>query len=252
MRIDVVFGPAAITPGVVTGRVVAVIDVLRASTTIAAALSNGARAVIPFDSADGVIMRAKQFERADVRTAGEQKMLPIPGFDLGNSPREMTRDAVDGKTLLLTTTNGTAALVNVQGGGGGARDVVVAGYVNLSAVSALLRTAARGGTDITIICAGRDRQFSLDDAACAGRYTNEITRHLSDPEISDGAFACALIDRNYGGRIDQIFADSEHGKSLVAAGFADDLRTCATIDAFPVVPIYQDRQITVLGPDRER
>ena len=248
MRVDVVFGPATITPALVTGRVVAVIDVLRASTTIAAALHNGARHVIPLDSADAVMMRAKQFERARVRTAGEQRMLPIPGFDLGNSPREMTREAVDGKTVLLTTTNGTATLVAVQG----ARDTVVASYVNFTAVSTLLHAAARGGADITIVGAGRERQFSLEDAACAGRYARALSRHTPELELGDGAVACTIIERKYGDRLDELFAASEHGTALADAGFAEDLVACAAIDAYPVVPIFQDRQITVLGPDRER
>lgn len=248
MRIDVLFGPAAITPAAVSGRVVAVIDVLRASTTIAAALANGARHVVPLDSADEVITRAKQFSRSDVRMAGERKMLPIPGFDLGNSPREFTREAVEGKTVLLTTTNGTSALVAIQG----ARDVVVASYVNFSAVSALLRTAARGGTDVAIVCAGRDRQFSLEDAACAGRYARALAKRIPREELGDGAFACTILDRRYGDRLDQLFADSEHGQALADAGFEADLAMCAAVDSYPVIPIYQDRQITLLGPDRER
>ena len=247
MRIDVLFGPSMLAPVAVTGRVVAVIDVLRASTTIATALANGARNVVPLESAEAVITRAKQFERADVRTAGEQKMQPIPGFDLGNSPREMTREAVDGKTVLFTTTNGTATLLAVQG----ARDVVIASYVNASAVSSLLRTAARGGTDISIVCAGRDRQFSLEDAACAGRYVRLVTKQI-DAELGDGAFACTVLDRRYGDRLDKLFADSEHGRALAEAGFGEDLAACGAVNAHPVIPIYQDRQITLLGPDRER
>ncbi|HEX6535059.1 MAG TPA: 2-phosphosulfolactate phosphatase [Gemmatimonadaceae bacterium] len=248
MRIDVLFGPTAITPAAVAGRVVAVIDVLRASTTIAAALANGARNVVPLDSADEVITRAKQFVRSDVRLAGERKMLPIPGFDLGNSPREFSREAVEGKTVLLTTTNGTSALVAIQG----ARDVVVASYVNFEAVCTLLRTAARGGTDVSIVCAGRDRQFSLEDAACAGRYVRALTKRTPRAEMGDGAFACTILDRRYGDRLDQLFADSEHGQALADTGFAEDLTVCAAVDSHPVIPIYQDRQITLLGPDRER
>jgi len=248
MRIDVLFGPSMLSPAAVTGRVVAVIDVLRASTTIATALANGARKVVPLESADAVITCAKQFERADVRTAGERRMQPIPGFDLGNSPREMTRDAVDGKTVLFTTTNGTATLLAVQG----ARDVAIASYVNLAAVTSLLRTAARGGTDISIVCAGRDRQVSLEDAACAGRYVRLVTKQIDGAELGDGAFACTVLDRRYGDRLDKLFADSEHGRALAGAGFGEDLVACAAVNAHPVIPIYQDRQITLLGPDRER
>jgi phosphosulfolactate phosphohydrolase-like enzyme len=61
-----------------------------------------------------------------------------------------------------------------------------------------------------------------------------------------------VIDRQYGDRLDQLFADSEHGQALKQAGFAEDLLVCASVDAFPVIPLYQDRQITLLGPDRER
>ena len=125
MRLDVFFGGHQMTPADVQGRVVLVIDVLRASTTVAVALSHGAKAVIPFESSDEVVARAKQFEREDVLLAGERRMLAIPGFDLGNSPREYTTEAVEGKTVLLTTTNGTVALAGIQG----ARDVVVASYV---------------------------------------------------------------------------------------------------------------------------
>ena len=91
MRLDVFFGGHQITPADVQGRVVLVIDVLRASTTVAVALANGAKAVIPFESSDEVVARAKHLERDDVLLAGERRMHAIPGFDLGNSPREYTR-----------------------------------------------------------------------------------------------------------------------------------------------------------------
>lgn len=248
MRIDVFFGPQQFTPADVAGRVVTVIDVLRASTTIAVALANGAKAVIPFESSEEVITRSKQFERADVKLAGERRMLAIPGFDLGNSPREYSRDAIEGKTVLITTTNGTASLVAVSG----ARDVVVASYVNFAAVLAMLRAAARARTDVAIVCAGRERHFSLEDAACAGRYARYVARRLGDATLNDAALACTMIDRRYGDNLMRLFNASEHGKALVAAGFADDLTVCAAVDSYPVLPIYHDRQITKLGPERER
>lgn len=247
MRIDVLFS-GAVAPGDVAGRLVAVIDVLRASSSIAAALANDAKAVIPLESPDEVVMQAKAFERADVVLAGERRMLPIDGFDVGNSPREFTRAAVEGRTVLLTTTNGTPAITNTQA----ARDVVVASYVNYTAVLTMLRAALRGGTDITLVCAGRERQFALEDAGCAGRYVNNVAQWLSDVELNDAAQACALIDRDYGNDVIRLFEASAHGRALAAAGFADDLAACASIDAYPVIPLYQERQITKLGPDRGR
>ncbi len=248
MRLDVIFGAASVAPSDVAGKVVAVIDVLRASTSIATALANGARAVIPMESSEEVVTRSKAFERSDVLLAGERKMLAIAGFDLGNSPLQFTRDVVEGKTVLMTTTNGTPAIATTSG----ARDVVIASYVNFTAVLTMLRTALRGGTDITLICAGRDRQFALEDAGCAGRYVTHVTKRLTGVELSDAAQACALIDRKYGESIFKLFDASEHGRALKAAGFADDLAACAAIDSYPVIPIFQDRQVTKLGPDRER
>lgn len=248
MRIDVFFGAAALTQADVAGRVVAVIDVLRASTSIAAALENGARAILPFETSEDAVTRSKTLERAEVRLAGERKMLPIPGFDFGNSPREFTREAVEGKTVLMTTTNGTAAITSAQG----ARDVIVASYVNFSAVMSMLRTALRGGTDVAIICAGQDRQFALEDAACAGRYAAQTAKRLSNVEVNDAGHAGMLIDKKYGENLQRLFETSEHGRALKAAGFGEDLTVCGTVDSIPVIPIYQDRQITKLGPDRER
>src|SRR5262249_32302439 len=211
-------------------------------------LANGAKAVIPLESSDDVVTRAKALERADVLLAGERRMLPIPGFDLGNSPREFTPAVVEGKTILMTTTNGTPAITNTQR----ARDVLIASYVNFTAVLTMLRTAVRGGTDITLVCAGRERQFALEDAGCAGRLVSSVSKRMTGVAMNDAAQACALIDRKYGERVLQLFEASEHGRALRDAGFGDDLAACAAIDSYSVIPLYQDRQITKLGPDRER
>ena len=248
MRLDVLFGVQQLAPQDVQGRVVAVIDVLRASTTIAVALSNGARAIIPMESPDDAVTRSKQFERGAVRLAGERRMLKMDGFDLGNSPAEHTREAVENKTVLLSTTNGTKALLAVQG----ARDVVVASYVNLAAVSAMLRTAIRGGADITLVCAGQDRQFALEDAACAGRYVHHVAKRLNGLDMNDAAYSASLIDKKFGDNLTRLFNTAAHGRALAAAGFGADLVVCAAVDSYPVIPVYQDRQITMLGPDRER
>ncbi|MEO7503175.1 MAG: 2-phosphosulfolactate phosphatase [Gemmatimonadaceae bacterium] len=249
MKLQVLLAPNEISPGAVLGHVVAMIDVLRASTTIATALANGARSVVPVESAHLAIVHSKQFERSEVLLAGEQKMQPISGFDLGNSPSSFTSEAVSSKTIMLTTTNGTRALTGLIG----ARDVVVASYVNHSAVAAMLGTAVRSDTNVSIVCAGDEGHFSLEDAACAGRYIRSLSqRHRASIVLNDAACACEIIDRKYGDNIAKIFRDSSHGKALAEAGFGEDLAFCSAVDSQPVVPIYQDRQITRLGPDRER
>jgi 2-phosphosulfolactate phosphatase len=252
VRADAWFGAAEALPSDVAGRVVAVIDVLRASTTIAAALAHGARAVIPCATVDEVSLRAKALDRSDLLLAGERRMRPIPGFALGNSPAEFTEAAVDGTTILLVTTNGTPALVSVHGNG--AADVVIASYVNLSAVLVLLRTALRGGTDIALLCAGHDGRFALEDALCAGELLRMLADGLPALAHNDAAEACLAIDRRPADPAARLAAllHSEHGRALADAGFGADVALSATLDAFPVVPIYRDHQIMQLGPDRSR
>jgi 2-phosphosulfolactate phosphatase len=232
----------------VANRVVAVVDVLRASSTIAVALANGARAVIPAGNSEEVVSRAKSLTKSEVRLAGERRSKPISGFDMGNSPLEFTRESVEGKTIVMTTTNGTAAILAVQG----ARDVIVASYVNFSAVLTMLRAALRGGSDVTLLCAGQDRRFALEDAACAGRFVQQITAKHTRAAINDAAQAAILIDKKFGTNITRMLKSTDHGRMLVEAGFADDLAVCADVDSYAVLPVYQDRQITRLGPDRAR
>ena len=248
MRLDVFFTPNQVKPADTAGRLVVIVDVLRASTTVATALGNGAKTVIPLEGADEVITRSKEFARTGVLLAGEQKMLPIAGFDLGNSPQDFTKKAVEGKTILITTTNGTRTLLGVQG----ARDIVIASYVNFTAVLAMMKLAARSNTDIAIICAGEEGSFTLEDAACAGRYVRAIPKRADKVIWNDAASASVLIERKYGDNIEKVFKESSHGQALESAGFGDDLTAAAEVDSYPVVPIWQDRQITKLGPERER
>ena len=119
MTLDVVFTPAGLIPGEVQGRVVFVIDILRMSTTIAAALAAGARAVVPVASTEEALRLAETLGKDETVLAGERHCERIPGFDLGNSPAEMTADAVKGRTVVMTTSNGTGALLAVASGSPG-------------------------------------------------------------------------------------------------------------------------------------
>jgi 2-phosphosulfolactate phosphatase len=248
MRADVFFAPSLMMPTDVSNRVVAVVDVLRASTSIAVAIANGARAVIPLPSSEEVASRSKTLERSEVRLAGERKSQPIAGFDFGNSPSEFSREAVEGKTVLMTTTNGTAAILAVQG----AKDIVIASYVNFSAVLAHLRVALRAGTDVAIVCAGQDRQFSLEDSACAGLFIQHILAKHTKTDVNDAAQAAMVLNKKYGTNLKRLFKASSHGQALAAGGFEADLEACAELNAYGVLPLYQDRQVTKAAAERSR
>src|SRR5690606_23598521 len=141
-------------------RAVVVVDVLRATTTICAALHHGARAVIAAAEIDEAARISQAIDRHEVLLCGERGGRAIPGFALGNSPREMTTAVVGGKTLVMTTTNGTRALLATAG----AREVIVGAGVNLAVASARLAEHLAAGHDVLILCAGRERAFALDDA----------------------------------------------------------------------------------------
>jgi 2-phosphosulfolactate phosphatase len=107
MRIDVLLTPAGLNAGELQGRTVFLIDILRATTTMCAALSHGAKAIIPVASTEEALRLAQTLGSTDVLLAGEQNCQKIPGFQLGNSPLEMTESSVRGKTLIARTSNGT-------------------------------------------------------------------------------------------------------------------------------------------------
>ncbi len=236
------FSPVGIGLPDVQGKSVVVIDVLRATTTIAVALHHGAKAVLPAASTEEALRLAQNLERDDVLLAGERKSVRIPGFALGNSPLEFTPEAVQGKTVVLTTTNGTGALIAVQG----AREVIVAAAVNFSAVVARCRAILEQQGELMLVCAGRERQFALEDAFAAGRLTKVLLPEggLRRVEVNDGALASLEIARHYGERWLRALRASSHGQELAKLGFRDDVRACAEEDTHPILPLYADRRIT--------
>jgi 2-phosphosulfolactate phosphatase len=242
MRIDVAFGPQGLAASELAGRTVFVIDVLRATTTICAALDAGARAVIPVSSSDEALRMVQTLDSKDVLLAGERNCEPIAGFALGNSPREMTAETVRGRTLVMTTTNGTRALVAAAGAG----SVLVAAGVNLSAAAARARTALADQADLLLVCAGREGAFSLDDAYTAGRLiVGALDGKRKRTGLNDAALVAVDLARRYGPRFDRPLALSAAGRQLRALGYAADIAHAATVDLHPVLPVFHDRRITL-------
>src|SRR5262245_23211949 len=154
MRVHVAFTPAEAE----RAPIAIVVDVLRATSTIAQALAVGYRRVLCCaEVEEAVELRDRLGEGV---LAGERHADPIPGFDLGNSPRELAEP--HGETLILTTTNGTRAILAAAAS---AETVLVGSLLNLEAIAA----AARDGGDVEVVCAGLQGRFTIDDAYCAGR-----------------------------------------------------------------------------------
>ncbi|HEY3935109.1 MAG TPA: 2-phosphosulfolactate phosphatase [Gemmatimonadales bacterium] len=245
MTLDVVFSPRELAAGEVSDRVVLVVDVLRATSSICAALYHGARAVIAAADAAEATRLEQALGPSDVVLAGERNMVRIPGFHLGNSPGEMTAEAVRGKTVVMTTTNGTLALLATAG----AREVVVASAVNLTRAGEFAQRALERDGDLLILCAGRQDGFGLDDAYIAGCLAaRALGGRRRRKGLNDAALVSVDLVSRYRDRTGRVLSLSRAGRELTALGFRGDVELAATVDAFPVLPIFHERRIT-LAPD---
>lgn len=235
MTVDVFFSPAVVDEASVEGRMAVVVDIIRATTTIVEALANGARAIFPTVSTEDAVKLASSLGREDTLLCGERRGLMVEGFDLGNSPSEFTRDTVEGKQLVMSTTNGTRAFLAVEG----ADRVLAASFMNLSAVTGALADASR----LVVVCSGRENRFALDDALCAGMLLNA----LLPPEregvvLNDGARVAADLAEKYEVS-PQFLRSTAAGRALVEVGLGGDLELCASVDRHDLVPEMRDRRI---------
>lgn len=214
-----------------SGQTAVVIDVLRATTVITTALDNGAREVIPMKTVEEAQSLYATCDNA--LRGGERNALKIEGFDLGNSPLEYKKKTVEGKTLILTTTNGTNAIHNVQG----ADEVVLACFRNAESVACSARN------DVTVVCAGTEGRFSLDDGLCAGMLI-ELLKQQTEVEIDDFGL---LLNRFYNESKNNLFgalSGCYHLKRLFTLGFYDDIKFCLETNCVQTVPVFQAGRIT--------
>jgi 2-phosphosulfolactate phosphatase len=239
MKLDVLLTPGELVPGDIAGRTVVVLDILRASSTIVEALASGARTLYPVASIEEALRLANTLGREEVLLCGERKCLPIDGFDLGNSPREFTAERVGGKTLVMSTTNGTLAMSAAAAG----ERVIIGAWLNLTAV---VDELARSGTEPVFLCAGRERQFGMEDATCAGRMAAALMEARPDVawQLNDGARAALALADAFPDQ-EALFPETAAGRGILEAGLEPDLEFCARIDTHDVVPVLHDRQVTL-------
>jgi 2-phosphosulfolactate phosphatase len=217
-----------------------VIDVLRATSTITAALANGARAILPVVTPEEAFEQVAELPAEAVLLGGERRSVRIEGFHLGNSPLEYTHTKVSGKTIIFTTTNGTRAVRRAAG----AAHLLIASFLNVSAVAA--RTLELG-KDLTILCAGTHDRFSLEDTACAGALVSALSGPDIDLELCDLSTVARLLYESYQGRLAELLHLSAHGQNLAKLGLSDDLVFCAQADSLAIVPELVGAEIRAPG-----
>jgi 2-phosphosulfolactate phosphatase len=242
-RIDLYLTPSELERASLEDRRLLVVDVLRSSTSIATALQNGASKIIPVETVEEATRLAQTLDPKSRLLCGERDGRKVGGFDLGNSPREYTRERVDGKTLVFASTNASPLMAGRLDG----REQRVLGYVNLSAVAELSRFDAM---DLAILCAGKGGLFSLEDAACAGALIRRLAPEGDSIALNDAAEMAREYDRRYGADPEGILRRSEHGRHLMDLGFEEDLPVCAAIDSVPLVPLLKEGRIVAPAGSR--
>ena len=205
-----------------------VVDVIRASTSLITLVERGASRVFIAGDIDSARAAAP---RTGAVLAGEQEGLAPPGFTYGNSPVELSRASVDGRPVVFVTTNGTAAIRAVTD----ARTVLVGALRNGAAVCReAWAEATAHGDDITIVCAGREHAFAIDDAYCAGYLIHRILESGSgDP--TDAAMAAVMLFRSEPDA-QAVLTRSAAGRNVIRLGLVEDITYCAQRDASSVVP----------------
>jgi len=235
-RVDVTLMPSEVDRATLDGRQIVVIDVLRSCTSIAVALANGAAKIIPVATVEEATKLAQTLDPKSRLLSGERDGNKVSGFDLGNSPRDYTRERVEGKTIVFASSNASPLMAGLLGG----REQRLLSYVNLSAVT---DEVMKAGQDLTIVCAGRAGRFSLEDAACAGALVARLSNMVIGLELNDAAELTREYDRSHGQDVEGMLRRSEHGRYLIELGFEEDLPVCAKIDSVPVVPHLKEKRI---------
>ncbi|MEG6586526.1 2-phosphosulfolactate phosphatase [Dendrosporobacter sp. 1207_IL3150] len=233
MNIHVCFKPADFIPELYKGYNAVVIDVFRATTSIATAFANGCKELIPVEKIDEAFKMLELYP--DALLAGEREGILINGFNLGNSPFEYSNSNIGGKTVIMTTTNGTFALKCAAN----TEKVYTASFVNCAAVCQKLEQEDR---DIVIICSGTEGRFSVEDTLCAGLISDRLNKVAV---LSDTAQAAQAMYQGYKDDFENRVSESSHAKYLKRIGFDKDIDYCLKHDILDVVPVFQNGTIKI-------
>jgi 2-phosphosulfolactate phosphatase len=222
-----------------TGKTIVVIDVLRASNTIIAALNNGAREIVPVGSIEFAVKVSGGMFGGHTLLGGERNTKRIDGFALGNSPREYTEEIVSGKSIVFYTTNGSKAIAKAKF----SDNLFVCSFSNISALADHL---VRLNLDFEILCAGRNNSFSMEDSICAGKLIARIQESDGELVLNDSSTACLSLYRTYGSDIFEMLKNSDHGKLLIENGFEEDIKICSEVDNVKVIPFFKENVVKLM------
>jgi len=214
-----------------------VIDVLRASSTIITALSAGAASITPTET----VMEARTLQRDGELLGGERFCRKIVGCDLGNSPQEYSRQAVSGKNIVLTTTNGTRAIHKSLR----AEHILIGALINATACA---HTAVDLRKDVMIVCAGSHDEFVIEDGLGAGLILQRILDYSQgEVEFDDFGAAMLALWRDSSASLKETLYAGMTGRKLAKLGMGEDIEACSAVDSIAAVPRLNGSLLTISG-----
>ncbi|MDN3583494.1 2-phosphosulfolactate phosphatase [Mucilaginibacter flavus] len=215
--------------------IVVVIDIFRATSSICYGIENGAEAIIPVSQVEECA--AYREKGLDYLLAAERDGKVVEGFDFGNSPFSYTIEKVAGKTVVLTTTNGTHALHLSRA----AKKIAIGSFLNLTALSNWLKTQ---NENILLVCAGWKNNFNLEDTLFAGAVVDQLKS--SGFELDDAAIAAYDLFQVGKHDINGYLKKTSHGERLKKLGIEKDIEFCLQVDVTTAIPVLDGERLVKL------
>jgi len=232
MKINVLYSPQNADDLYFTEKTTVVIDVLRASSTIIAAIENGAKEVIPVSTVEFAVKVSGGMFGGQTLLCGEKNGQKIESLAPGKSPTEYPKKLIEGKSIFFYTTNGSKAILKAKF----SENLFICTFNNLTAVAKHL---IKLNKNVEILCAGNNNLFSLEDSVCAGRLIREIVFLNSETLLSDSAKGAWALEMEFGKNTLQMLKNSEHGEILIKNGFEEDLKYCGIHNSSSTIPVLK-------------
>ena len=238
--IDVFFSVQAFQEEELRGKTAVIIDVLRASSSITTAISNGAKKIIPVADMSDAMKIANTMDQKDFLLCGEKNGSKIEGYHLGNSPAEYTPEVVKGKTLIFNTTNGTKAIKKASL----ANQIYVGTFLNQQSI---LNALKEHDDEIVLVCSGWQGRLSIEDTLFAGSIVHNISGGNLSDSAKDGAKVAFGLFEKFGDDLEGAISKSDHAKRLAELVPNGDIPLCCKVNEFDVLPGMKDGILTNLN-----
>lgn len=232
MKLDIIISADYIREDIIKDKIVVVIDMLRATSVITTAFMNGCKEVIPLLTVEEAFEKRDLLKERECILGGERRAVKIDGFDLSNSPLEYTKEAVEDKTIIITTTNGTRTLTSCTS----ANRIFIGAMINAGAVA---KKVIEINKDVIIVNSGTNGEFSMDDFICSGFIINEMTKDKNSIELTDIAKTALKIYKENNDIISYV-KEARHYNVMLELNLESDIEYCIQKNITDIVPEYRN------------